>query len=73
MTKFSEVKNLAKVNLDKHYGGIFSLQYNYDGSRVCAGFSGGGIRVRTSHTTLPPFARLEPKDCTCHLICLMSC
>lgn len=45
-----EVKTLAQISLDSHFGGVFSLQYNFDGSKLAAGFNGGGIRLYNSRT-----------------------
>ncbi|KAK7111404.1 katanin p80 WD40 repeat-containing subunit B1-like [Littorina saxatilis] len=50
LKEFTAVEVLKDVKLDPHYGGIFSLQYNFDGSHLVAGFSGGGIRMYKGRT-----------------------
>ncbi|KAL8580589.1 hypothetical protein ACOMHN_046792 [Nucella lapillus] len=48
--KLREVLTLKTVEYDSHYKGVYSLQYNFDGSLLAAGFSGGGIILYNSHT-----------------------
>lgn len=43
--KFTKVETLKELELDKYFGGVFALQYNFDGSLLAAGFRGGGIRL----------------------------
>ena len=44
-SEYKEMSMVKDITLDQHYGGTFCLQFNFDGTRLAAGFSGGGIRV----------------------------
>ncbi|XP_076469274.1 uncharacterized protein LOC143299737 [Babylonia areolata] len=37
------LEELKTVKFDSHFDGVYSLQYNFDGSLLAAGFSGGGV------------------------------
>ncbi|KAK7503436.1 hypothetical protein BaRGS_00005357 [Batillaria attramentaria] len=43
--KFTKVEVLKEVEVEKYMGGVFALQYNYDGTVLAVGFRGGGVRL----------------------------
>ena len=43
--KFTKVEIIKEVPFDSELGGVWSLQYSFDGETLAVGYGNGGIRV----------------------------